>query len=71
MQTLRIKTNEQVMTKILDFIDTLSKQGDEIEVLDNQIYAYEKQQIDQALKDIEDGKTYSIDEVEKELLNAY
>ena len=71
MQTLRIKTNEQVMTKILDFIDNLSKQGDEIEVLDNQIYAYEKQQIDQALKDIEDGKTYSIDEVEKELLNAY
>jgi hypothetical protein len=71
MQTLRIKTNEQVMMKILDFIDNLSKQGDEIEVLDNQIYAYEKQQIDQALKDIEDGKTYSIDEVEKELLNAY
>jgi hypothetical protein len=71
MQTLHIKTNEQVMTKILDFIDNLSKQGAEIEVLDNQIFAYEKQQIDQALKDIEDGKTYTIDEVEKELLNAY
>ena len=71
MQTLHIKTNEQVMMKILDFIDNLSKQGDEIEVLDNQIYAYEKQQIDRALKDIEEGKTYSIDEVEKELLNAY
>ena len=71
MQTLHIKTNEQVMTKILDFIDNLSREGDEIEVLDNQIYAYEKQQIDRALKDIEDGKTYSIDDVEKELLNAY
>ena len=71
MQTLRIKTNEQVMMKILDFIDNLSKQGDEIEVLNNQFYAYEKQQIDKALKDIEDGKTYSLDEVEKELLNAY
>jgi hypothetical protein len=71
MQTLHIKTNEQVMTKILDFIDNLSRQGAEIEVLENQIYDYEKQQIDQALQDIEEGKTYSLDEVEKELLNAY
>ncbi len=71
MQTLHIKTNEQVMTKILDFINNLSRQGDEIEVLENQIYSYEKHQIDQALQDIEEGKTYSLDEVEKELLNAY
>ena len=71
MQTLHIRTNDQVMTKILDFIDNLSRQGAEIEVLENQIYAYEKQQIDQALQDIEEGKTYSLDEVEKELLNAY
>jgi hypothetical protein len=71
MQTLHIRTNEQVMTKILDFIDNLSRQGAEIEVLESQIYTYEKQQIDQALQDIEEGKTYSLDEVEKELLNAY
>lgn len=71
MQTLHIRTNEKVMTKILDFIDNLSRQGAEIEVLENQIYAYEKQQIDRALQDIEEGKTYSLDEVEKELLNAY
>ena len=38
---------------------------------DNQIYAYEKQKIDRALQDIEEGKTYSLDEVEKELLNVY
>jgi hypothetical protein len=71
MQTLHIKTNEQVITKIRDFIDDLSKQGAEIEVLDNKIYDYEKQLIDRSLKDIEEGKTYSIDDVEKELLNAY
>jgi hypothetical protein len=71
MQTLHIKTNEQVMMKILDFIDNLSKQGAEIEVLENQIYTYEKQQIDQALQDIVEGKTYSLDEVEKELLNVF
>jgi hypothetical protein len=71
MQTLHIKTNEQVITKILDFIENLSKQGAEIEVLDNKIYDYEKQLIDRSLKDIEEGKTYAIDDVEKELLNAY
>lgn len=71
MQTLHIRTNEQVMTKILDFIDNLSRHGAEIEILENQIYAYEKQQIDQALQDIEEGKTYSLDEVEKELVNAH
>jgi len=38
---------------------------------DNQIYAYEKRKIDRALQEIEDGKTYSLDEVESELLNAY
>ena len=69
MQTLHIKTNEQVITKMLDFIDGLSKQGAEIEVLDDKIYDYEKQLIDRSLKDIEEGKTYSIDDVEKELLN--
>ncbi len=71
MQTLHIKTNEQVITKILDFIEDLSKRRAEIEVLDNKIYDYEKQLIDRLLKDIEEGKTYSIDDVEKELLNAY
>lgn len=71
MQTLHIKTNEQAMTKILDYIETLSKEGVEIEVFDNEIYDYEKQLIDRSLKDIEEGKTYSIDEVEKELLDAY
>ena len=71
MQTLCIQSNEQVMTRILDFIANLSKQGDDIEILDNQIYAYEKQKIDRALQDIEEGKTYSLDEVEKELLHAY
>ncbi len=70
MPTLHVRTNEQVMTKILTFIDSLSKKGDEIEVLDNKIYAYEKKYIDQALKDISEGKTYSIEEVEKELLDT-
>ncbi|MCU0286564.1 MAG: hypothetical protein MUF15_09205 [Acidobacteria bacterium] len=69
MQTLHIQSNEQVMTQILDFIDNLSRRGAEIEILDNQIYDYEKQKIDQALQDIENGKVYSLNEVEKELLN--
>jgi hypothetical protein len=31
---------------------------------------YEKQKIDQSLPDIEEGKTYSLDEVEKKLTNS-
>jgi hypothetical protein len=58
------------MTKILTYLDSLSRKGDEIEVLNNKIYAYEKKHIDQALKDIREGRTYSIDEVERELLDA-
>jgi hypothetical protein len=70
MQTLHLKTNERVMTKILDFINTLSRQGEEIEVLDDKIYAYEKQQIDQSLQDIKEGRVYDIEEVERELIDA-
>jgi hypothetical protein len=70
MPTLHVKTNELVMTKILTFLDTLSRKGDEIEVLDNKICTYEKRFIDQALEDIREGRTYSIYEVEQELLGA-
>jgi len=70
MQTLHVRTNEQVMTKILTFIDSLSRIGDEIEVLDNNIYAYEKKYIDKALTDVREGNVYTIKEVEKELLDA-
>jgi len=70
MQTLHVRTNEQVMTKILTFIDSLSRVGDEIEVLDNNIYAYEKKYIDKALTDVREGNVYTIKEVEKELLDA-
>ena len=41
-----------------------------MEVLDNKRYNYEKRLIDQSLKDIKEGNTYSIDEVENELLNV-
>ncbi|MCP5050693.1 MAG: hypothetical protein GY940_26255 [bacterium] len=70
MQTLVVKTNDLVMAKILGFIDTLSMEGAEIEVLDDQRYAYEKRLIDQSLAEINEGKTFSFDDVEKELLNV-
>ncbi|MCP4217941.1 MAG: hypothetical protein GY765_25080 [bacterium] len=68
MHTLHVKTNEQVMLKLLDFINTLSRQGDEIEILDNKAYVYEKQLIDRSLQDIQDGNVYSLEEVERQLL---
>ena len=68
MPIIHVKTDEQAMTRILGFIDTLSKEGANVELLDNKIYAYEKKQIDRSLKDIEEGKIYTIDEVERELV---
>ncbi len=70
MQTLVVKTNDPVMTKILGFIEILSREGAQIEILDDHGYTYEKRLIDQSLADIEEGKTYSFEEVENELLNA-
>lgn len=70
MPVIHVKTSDQAMIRILGFIDTLSKEGADVELLDNKIYAYEKKQIDRSLKDIEDGKVYSIDEVERELVGA-
>lgn len=67
VQTLHLKTSEQVMTKVMDFLNRLSKQGADIEIIDNKVYEYEKNLIDQSLRDIEEGRTYSIEEVEKRL----
>ncbi len=70
MQTLHVKTNEQIMTRILDFINTLSREGADIELVDDRVYAFEKGLIDRGLQDIRNGETYSIEEVEQELLRA-
>ena len=70
MPLIHVKTDEQAMTRLLGFIDTLSRDGANIELLDDKIYTYEKTHIDRALKDIEEGKVYPIDEVERELVGA-
>jgi hypothetical protein len=69
MQTIHVKANERMVARILDFINTLSKEGEEIEILDSKILAFEKYYIDRSLQDIEEGKVYPIEEVEEELLN--
>jgi hypothetical protein len=70
MQTLHLKTNEHVMNRILGFLDILSKEGAEIDVLDDLSYRYEKKHIDIALDDIKNGTISSFEEVKAELLSA-
>lgn len=70
MQTLHVKTNAQIMTRILNFINSLVRDGAEIEIIDDKVYNYEKRMIDQALKDVQAGRTYSFDEVGKKLINV-
>lgn len=69
MQTIHVKANERMVARILDFINTLSQEGEEIEILDGKILAFEKYYIDRSLQDIKEGKVYPVEEVEKELLN--
>ncbi len=70
MQTLHIKANQSEIAKILSTINSPAQKGEEIELPDNKTFTYEKKEIDRALKDVEEGKLYTIDEVERELLNA-
>jgi predicted ester cyclase len=69
MQTLHIKTDEDATKKILDFINNLSKNGANVEIVDNKIYDFEKEKIDEAFEDIKKGAIYPIDNIEQELLD--
>ncbi len=65
--TLHLNASESVSQKILSFLESLTKQGESIELIDDSIYKFEKNGILQGLKQIENGEVYSSDELLKEL----
>ena len=65
--TLHLQASESVSEKILSFLESLSKQGEKIEIIDDAVYKFEKEGILKGLQQIEEDKTYTSDELLKEL----
>ncbi len=65
--TLHLNASESVSQKILSFLESLTKQGDSIEIIDDSIYKFEKNGILQGLKQVENAEVYSSDELIKAL----
>ncbi len=67
MPRLHISTDQVTTEKILGFLENLSRQGAQIELLDDVVLAREKMMIDKALREINEGRTYDLNSVEVEL----
>ena len=65
--TLHLNASESVSQKILFFLESLAKQGESVEIIDDSIYKFEKAGILKGLEQVENGNTYSSDELMEEL----
>jgi len=65
--TLHLNASESVSLKILSFLESLTKQGESVEIIDDSLYKYEKAGIVKGLEQIENGNIYSSDEILEEL----
>lgn len=68
--TLHLNASESVSQKILSFIESLSKKGESVEIIDDSVYKFEKEGISKALEQIENNNFCSSDELIEEL-NKY
>lgn len=69
MTMLHMNLSERATAKVLFLLDQLSQEGEEVELLDDKIYNYEKIMIDKALKQLENNEFYSAEEVKQYLAN--
>jgi len=65
--TLHLQASESVSQKILSFLESLTKQGESVEIIDDSIYKYEKVATLKGLEQIENGNIYSSEELLEEL----
>jgi len=65
--TLHLNASESVSQKILSFLESLTKQGESVEIIDDSIYKYEKAGILKGLKQVESGEMYSSEALLEEL----
>lgn len=65
--TLHLNASKSVSHKILSFLETLTKEGESVEIIDDSIYKFEKAGVLKGLTQIENGDLYSSDELLEEL----
>jgi len=65
--TLHLNASESVSYKILSFLESLTKQGESVEIIDDSIYKFEKAGIAKGLEEVENGNVYSSDELLEKL----
>lgn len=65
--TLHINMSESVSQKVLAFLNSLSQKGEEIEIIDNTLYQFEKQGIQKGLEQVKNGEIYSSEQLLSEL----
>lgn len=65
--TLHLNASESASKRILSFLESLTKQGESVEIIDNAVYKFEKAGILKGLEQVENGKIYSSDELIEEL----
>ena len=65
--TLHLNASESVSHKILSFLDSLTRQGESVEIIDDSLYKYEKSGISKGLEQIENGEYSSAEDLLTEL----
>ncbi len=68
MQTLHLRAENSTIEILMDFINNISKNGREVEILDNTVFKEEQKMIFQALLEEQQKQTIEHDELWNDLL---
>ena len=67
--TLHLNMSENVSQKVLAFLESLTEKGEQVEIVDDTLYQYEKKGILKGIQQLENGEVYSSEELLDELNN--
>jgi len=65
--TLHLSASNSVAEKILSFLESLKKEGESVEIIDDTLYKYEKDGILKGLSQAQKGELFSAEELIEEL----
>jgi len=68
MQTLHLRAEESVIQKIMGLISQFSKNGADVELLDNVMFTAEQRMIEKALNEEKNGSLHKHEDIWKELI---
>ncbi|MCD6259384.1 MAG: hypothetical protein J7J31_07255 [Helicobacteraceae bacterium] len=65
--TLHLNASESVTQKILSYLESLRKQGESVEIIDDSLYKFEKSGILKGLEQVQNDQICSSEELLEEL----